>query len=148
MCVCRLQCEQNLQKQQLADTQQLLQSVQVELQVHEQIRNSVHTHTGTNHSHAHRPKMFAVFTYNVCFCLVEDPGGSESSEVDLKELLSEVRSLRLQLERSIQTNTALRHKLEQQLLTQTDPPSTININYLLPQTGILTSTYLLLNFKN
>ncbi|XP_053505270.1 CDK5 regulatory subunit-associated protein 2 isoform X8 [Ictalurus furcatus] len=105
----RLQCEQNLQKQQLADTQQLLQSVQVELQVHEQIRNSVHTHTEEEH------------------------GGSESSDVDLKELLSEVRSLRRQLERSIQTNSALRHKLEQQLLTQTDPPSTININYLLPQ---------------
>ncbi|XP_053096021.1 CDK5 regulatory subunit-associated protein 2 isoform X4 [Pangasianodon hypophthalmus] len=105
----RLQCEQNLQKQQLADTQQLLQSVQVELQVHEQIRNSIHTHTE------------------------EERVSSESSEVDLRELLSEVRSLRLQLERSIQTNTALRHKLEQQLLTQTDPPSTININYLLPQ---------------
>ncbi|XP_060791643.1 CDK5 regulatory subunit-associated protein 2 isoform X2 [Neoarius graeffei] len=105
----RLQCEQNIQKQQLADKQQLLQSLQVELQVHEQIRNSVHTHTE------------------------EERGGSESSEVDLRELLSEVRSLRLQLERSIQTNTALRHKLEQQLLTQSDPPSTININYLLPQ---------------
>ncbi|XP_047661357.1 CDK5 regulatory subunit-associated protein 2 isoform X5 [Tachysurus fulvidraco] len=104
----RLQCEQKLQKQQLVDTQQLLQSVQVELQVHEQIRNSVNTHT-------------------------EERGGSESSDVDLRELLSEVRRLRLQLERSIQTNTALRHKLEQQLLTQTDPPSTININYLLPQ---------------
>ncbi|KAK3524591.1 hypothetical protein QTP70_029906 [Hemibagrus guttatus] len=105
----RLQCDQNLQKQQLADTQQLLQSVQVELQVHEQIRNSINTHRE------------------------EERGGSESSEVDLRELLSEVRRLRLQLERSIQTNTSLRHKLEQQLLTQTDPPSTININYLLPQ---------------
>ncbi|TSK72021.1 Calmodulin-regulated spectrin-associated protein 1-B [Bagarius yarrelli] len=64
----------------------------------------------------------------------EERGGSESSDVDLKELLGEVRSLRLQLEKSIQTNTALRHKLEQQLLTQSDPPSTININYLLSQT--------------
>lgn len=71
-------------------------------------------------------------------CLVEERGGSESSEVDLKELLSEVRSLRLQLEKSIQTNTALRHKLEQQLVTQIDPPSTINVNYLLPHAGILT----------
>lgn len=105
----RLQCEQNLQKQHLADTQQLLQSVQVELQVHEQIRNSICTHTD------------------------EERGGSESSEVDLRELLSEVRSLRLQLEKSVHINTALRHKLEQQLLTQSDPPSTININYLLPQ---------------
>lgn len=78
----------------------------------------------------------------VCVCLEEEHGGSESSEVDLRELLSEVRSLRLQLERSIQTNTALRHKLEQQLLTQTDPPSTININYLLPQAGIQTCIHI------
>ncbi|XP_062868121.1 CDK5 regulatory subunit-associated protein 2 isoform X2 [Trichomycterus rosablanca] len=106
----RVQCEHKLQKQQLADTQQLLQSVQIELQVHEQIRTSIHTHTA------------------------EDRSSSESSKVDLGELLSEVRSLRLQLERSIQTNTALRHKLEQQLLTRTDSPSTININYLLTQT--------------
>ncbi|XP_017540970.1 CDK5 regulatory subunit-associated protein 2 isoform X3 [Pygocentrus nattereri] len=106
----RLQCESKLQKQQLADTQQLLQSVQVELQVHEQIKNSAHTHTGDEHS------------------------GSDSGKVDLGELLNEVRRLRLQLERSIQTNTALRHKLEQQLLTRNDPPSTININYLLHKT--------------
>ncbi|XP_066501258.1 myomegalin-like [Hoplias malabaricus] len=106
----RLQCESKLQKQQLRDTQQLLQSVQVELQVHEQLKNSAHTCTGGEHS------------------------GSDSGKVDLSELLSEVRRLRLQLERSIQTNTALRQKLEQQLLTRTDPPSTININYLLHQT--------------
>ncbi|XP_036444694.1 myomegalin-like isoform X2 [Colossoma macropomum] len=106
----RLQCESKLQKQQLADTQQLLQSVQVELQVHEQIKNSAHTYTGDEHS------------------------GSDCGKVDLSELLNEVRRLRLQLERSIQTNTALRHKLEQQLLTRNDPPSTININYLLHKT--------------
>ncbi|KAI4905002.1 hypothetical protein NFI96_016457 [Prochilodus magdalenae] len=106
----RLQCESKLQKQQLADTQQLLQSVQVELQVHEQIKNSAHTYTGDGHS------------------------GSDCGKVDLSELLSEVRRLRLQLERSIQTNTALRHKLEQKLLSRSDGPSTININYLLHQT--------------
>ncbi|XP_007256630.3 CDK5 regulatory subunit-associated protein 2 isoform X1 [Astyanax mexicanus] len=107
----RLQCESKLQKQQLADTQQLLQSVQVELQVHEQIRSSTHTHLGSAGE--------------------QRGGGQESGQVDLSELLSEVRRLRLQLERSIQTNTALRHKLEQQLLTRSDHPSTININYLL-----------------
>lgn len=79
----------------------------------------------------------------VCAHLEEERGGSESSEVDLKELLSEVRSLRLQLERSIQTNTALRHKLEEQLLTQSDSPSTININYLLHQAGIQTHTHII-----
>ncbi|KTG42315.1 hypothetical protein cypCar_00032851, partial [Cyprinus carpio] len=54
--------------------------------------------------------------------------------VDLSELLAEIRQLRVQLERSIQINTTLRQRLEQQLLTRTDPRSTININYLLPKT--------------
>ncbi|KAF7696828.1 hypothetical protein HF521_005246 [Silurus meridionalis] len=115
----RLQCEQNLQKQQLADTQQLLQSVQVELQVHEQIKSSVHNHTE------------------------EEQHSSESSDVDLRELLNEVRRLRLQLEKSIETNTALRHKLEQQLLNHSDSPSTININYLLPQADESSKTEML-----
>ncbi|KAI5612920.1 myomegalin isoform X4 [Silurus asotus] len=115
----RLQCEQNLQKQQLADTQQLLQSVQVELQVHEQIKSSVHNHTEEEHH------------------------SSESSDVDLRELLNEVRRLRLQLEKSIETNTALRHKLEQQLLNHSDSPSTININYLLPQADESSKTEML-----
>lgn len=105
--------------------------------MHEQIRNSVHTHTGTNsvQTLACADLKRLQYLYFVCVCVEEERGGSESSDVDLKELLSEVRSLRLQLERSIQTNTALRHKLEQQILTQTDPPSTININYLLHQRG-------------
>ncbi|KAL0163348.1 hypothetical protein M9458_042744, partial [Cirrhinus mrigala] len=52
------------------------------------------------------------------------------SAVDLSELLAEIRQLRIQLERSIQINTTLRQRLEQQLLSRTDPRSTININYL------------------
>ncbi|XP_076836764.1 CDK5 regulatory subunit-associated protein 2 isoform X2 [Brachyhypopomus gauderio] len=119
----RLQCDSKLQKQQLADTQQLLQTVQVELQVHEQIRDSTHTGTGEG---------------RVCTSPLVGPGEgrvcADSGTVDLSELLSEVRRLRLQLERSVQTNTALRQKLEQQLLTRSDAPSTININYLLPTT--------------
>ncbi|XP_051959651.1 centrosome-associated protein CEP250-like [Xyrauchen texanus] len=102
----RLQCENSHQRQQLSDTQQLLQSVRVELQIQEHITHS--THTGEGH----------------------DSG----SAVDLSELLAEIRQLRVLLERSIQTNTTLRQRLEQQLLTRTDPKSTININYLLPNT--------------
>lgn len=94
------------------------------------------------YTHTQEKKRFAVVICIVFVCVEEERGGSESSEVDLRELLSEVRRLRLQLERSIQTNTALRHKLEQQLLTQTDPPSTININYLLPQAGIQTQIHI------
>lgn len=54
---------------------------------------------------------------------------------DLTELLSEIRHLRLQLEKSIQTNTALREKLEEQLLKGAHRSETININYLLSSPG-------------
>lgn len=60
---------------------------------------------------------------------------SSSGSVDLSELLSEIRQLRLQLERSIQTNTALRQKLEEQLLRGANRSETININYLLSSPG-------------
>lgn len=55
--------------------------------------------------------------------------------VDLSELLLEIRHLRLQLERSIQTNTALRERLEEQLLLGHKHSETININYLLSSLG-------------
>ncbi|XP_026091054.1 CDK5 regulatory subunit-associated protein 2-like isoform X3 [Carassius auratus] len=106
----RLQCENSHQRQQLCDTQQLLQSVRVELQVHEQMKTSTHTHTG------------------------EGRGSESSSAVDLSELLAEIRQLRVQLERSVQINSTLRQRLEQQLLTHTDPRSAINVHYLLPTT--------------
>ncbi|XP_076850493.1 uncharacterized protein LOC143500301 isoform X1 [Brachyhypopomus gauderio] len=118
-----LQCDGKLQKQQLADTQQLLQTVQVELQVHEQIRDS--THTGAGEGRVSMSPL--VGPGEGCVC-------ADSGTVDLSELLSEVHRLHLQLERSVQTNTALLQKLEQQLLTRSDAPSTININYLLPTT--------------
>lgn len=60
---------------------------------------------------------------------------SPSGSVNLAELLSEIRHLRLQLERSIQTNTALRQKLEEQLLRGPSRNETININYLLSSPG-------------
>lgn len=55
--------------------------------------------------------------------------------MDLSELLLEIRHLRLQLERSIQTNTALRERLEEQLLRGHKHSETININYLLSSMG-------------
>lgn len=60
---------------------------------------------------------------------------ASSGSVDLGELLSEIRHLRLQLERSIQTNTALRQRLEEQLLRGPGRSETININYLLSSPG-------------
>ncbi|XP_062415001.1 CDK5 regulatory subunit-associated protein 2 [Pungitius pungitius] len=105
----RLQCEVKLQVQQLSDSQHLLQSLRVELQVYEKIKNEAHKQNESS----------------------EASRGLASGSVDLSELLSEIRHLRLQLERSIQTNTALRQRLEEQLLRGPNRSETININYLL-----------------
>uniref|UniRef100_A0A8C7I4K1 Uncharacterized protein n=2 Tax=Oncorhynchus kisutch TaxID=8019 RepID=A0A8C7I4K1_ONCKI len=109
----RLQCEVKMQRQQLSDSQHLLQSLRVELQVYEQIKTGTHKHTESSGT------------------AQQSGSGSGSDQVDLGELLSEIRHLRLQLERSIQTNTSLRQKLEEQLLRGPNRPDTININYLL-----------------
>nr|XP_046146310.1 CDK5 regulatory subunit-associated protein 2-like isoform X2 [Oncorhynchus gorbuscha] len=109
----RLQCEVKMQRQQLSDSQHLLQSLRVELQVYEQIKTGTHKHTESSGT------------------AQQSGSGSGTNQVDLGELLSEIRHLRLQLERSIQTNTSLRQKLEEQLLRGPNRPDTININYLL-----------------
>uniref|UniRef100_UPI003AAC0E90 CDK5 regulatory subunit-associated protein 2 n=1 Tax=Centroberyx gerrardi TaxID=166262 RepID=UPI003AAC0E90 len=111
----RLQCEVKLQSQQLSDSQHLLQSLRVELQVYEKIKTGAHKHTESSEA-SQEP--------------VPVPC-SGSGSVDLGELLLEIRHLRLQLERSIQTNTALRQRLEEQLLRGPNRSDTININYLL-----------------
>lgn len=73
------------------------------------------------------------------FCLAESSEAPQepvpTGSVDLSELLLEIRHLRLQLERSIQTNTALRERLEEQLLRGPNRSETININYLLSSPG-------------
>ncbi|XP_040914150.1 CDK5 regulatory subunit-associated protein 2 isoform X2 [Toxotes jaculatrix] len=109
----RLQCEVKLQRQQLSDSQRLLQSLRVELQVYEKIKTETQNHKESSE-------------------MAQEPVPIPSSgSVDLSELLSEIRHLRLQLERSIQTNTALRQRLEEQLLRGPNRSETININYLL-----------------
>ncbi|MBN3322421.1 CK5P2 protein, partial [Atractosteus spatula] len=112
-----LQCEVNALQQQLADSQHLLKSLHVELQVYEQLK-------------AARDKNTDAAVGQTPDTPVQSPG-----PLDLSELLSEIRHLRIQLERSIQTNNALRQKLEEQLLRGPSKaegsPSTININYLL-----------------
>ncbi|XP_040013049.1 CDK5 regulatory subunit-associated protein 2 isoform X3 [Xiphias gladius] len=110
----RLRCEVKLQRQQLSDSQHLLQSLRVELQVYEKIKTEDQKHNAESRETTQEP--------------VPVPS---SNSVDLGELLSEIRHLRLQLERSIQTNTALRQRLEEQLLRGPNRSETININYLL-----------------
>uniref|UniRef100_UPI0037E92329 CDK5 regulatory subunit-associated protein 2 isoform X4 n=1 Tax=Semicossyphus pulcher TaxID=241346 RepID=UPI0037E92329 len=111
----RLQCEVKLQRQQLSDSQHLLQSLRVELHVYEKIKTEAQKHNAESSE------------------ATQDPASvpPSSGSVDLSELLLEIRHLRLQLERSIQTNTALRQRLEEQLLRGPNRSETININYLL-----------------
>ncbi|XP_078127487.1 CDK5 regulatory subunit-associated protein 2 isoform X3 [Sander vitreus] len=106
----RLQCDVKLQRQQLSDSQHLLQSLRVELQVYEKIKTEAHKPNAGSSEATQEP---------------------HSGSVHLDELLLEIRHLRLQLERSIQTNTALRQRLEEQLLRGPNRSETININYLL-----------------
>ncbi|KAG7477293.1 hypothetical protein MATL_G00092500 [Megalops atlanticus] len=110
----RLQCEINVQRQQLMENHQLLQSLRVELQVYEQMKTVGDKQTVSD--------------------LAQDASNPGSGALDLSELLSEIRHLRVQLERSIHTNNALRQKLEEQLQRGVARPdgshSTILINYL------------------
>ncbi|XP_072096447.1 CDK5 regulatory subunit-associated protein 2 isoform X1 [Mobula birostris] len=113
--ISRLQRELNLQHQLFTENQELLHSLQVELRVYEQLK-------GTKAEPVHPPSPGSVNHF-------------QGSAADLSDLTAEIRCLRIQLERSIQTNTALRQKLEEQLrkgqLRNEGSPSTININYLL-----------------
>ncbi|XP_061555293.1 CDK5 regulatory subunit-associated protein 2 isoform X3 [Phycodurus eques] len=105
-----LQCEAKLLRQQVTDSQRLLQSLRVELQVHEKMETATQGQTGST---------------------TQDPARPPSGTPDLSELLSEIRRLRLQLERSIRANTTLRQRLEEQLWRGAGHSETINVNYLL-----------------
>ncbi|XP_061764180.1 CDK5 regulatory subunit-associated protein 2 isoform X2 [Nerophis ophidion] len=106
--ICSLQDQVKLHRQQFSDSQHLMQSLRVELQVHEKLRSDATQQSSSVTQEA-------------------PPSGS----LDLAELLSEIRHLRLQLERSIDNNTLLRHKLEEQLQRGAARSETININYLM-----------------
>lgn len=82
---------------------------------------------------------------SVSFEIVSDPRCDASEEfrkdqnnpLDLHELLTEIQSLRVQLERSIETNKSLHEKLEEQLSKEKREEmgsvSAVNINYLVKQ---------------
>ncbi|MGH0170975.1 UNVERIFIED_CONTAM: hypothetical protein FKN15_060117 [Acipenser sinensis] len=115
----RLQSEIGIQRQQLSDSQHLLQSLRVELQVYEQLKVASDKRTVSDATSGQ----------------TQDASAPSHGPLDLSELLSEIRHLRIQLERSIETNNALQQRLEEQLLRGQGKvegsPSTININYLL-----------------
>lgn len=87
----RLQHEVSLLQQQLSESRQLLRSLQCELQLYERVCG------GRKSAPAG------------CVCEVQYPS------VELRELLVEIRALRVQLEHSVQENSALRSQLQKQL---------------------------------
>uniref|UniRef100_A0A8C8SPC5 CDK5 regulatory subunit-associated protein 2 n=1 Tax=Pelusios castaneus TaxID=367368 RepID=A0A8C8SPC5_9SAUR len=118
----RLQTEMNTKQHQLSENDKLLQSLRVELKVYEKLDEARRKRTD-----------------------ILDPGHDVSGEfgkdqnnpLDLHELLTEIQSLRVQLERSIETNKTLHEKLEEQLSKEKREEdgsvSAVNINYLFKQ---------------
>ncbi|XP_041417530.1 myomegalin isoform X1 [Xenopus laevis] len=106
----RLQHQATLLEQQLNENCQLVNSLQSELQVYERLYGSSKLVLSA----------FSGETYH-----------SLPANYDFRELLSEVRSLRSQMEKSIQVNTSIRHHLEKQLGgsfgANEIPPSSISI---------------------
>ncbi|XP_029474121.1 myomegalin isoform X3 [Rhinatrema bivittatum] len=106
----RLQHKVTLLSQQLNEDQQLLQSLQSELQVYERLYGTSKLVLSA----------YSGETYH-----------SLPSNFNFNELLSEIRHLRVQLEHSIQVNSSLRHHLEEQLEKSAGKyrtrPSPINI---------------------
>ncbi|XP_075472962.1 myomegalin isoform X5 [Ascaphus truei] len=106
----RLQHQATLLDQQLNENRQLLHTLQSELQVYERLYGSSKLVLSA----------FSGETYHTL-----------PANYDFSELLSEVRSLRTQMEQSIQVNNSIRHHLEKQLegdtRTAEKRPSSINI---------------------
>uniref|UniRef100_A0A8B9TX53 CDK5 regulatory subunit-associated protein 2 n=1 Tax=Anas zonorhyncha TaxID=75864 RepID=A0A8B9TX53_9AVES len=115
----RLQTEMNIKQRQLSENEKLLQSLRTEIKVYEKLEEAKRKSTD--------PKCDAS----------EEFRKDQNNPVDLHELLTEIQSLRVQLERSIETNKTLHEKLEEQLSKEKKEEvgsvSAVNINYLFKQ---------------
>ncbi|NWZ20085.1 CK5P2 protein, partial [Asarcornis scutulata] len=115
----RLQTEMNIKQHQLSENEKLLQSLRTEIKVYEKLEEAKRKSTD--------PKCDAS----------EEFRKDQNNPVDLHELLTEIQSLRVQLERSIETNKTLHEKLEEQLSKEKKEEvgsvSAVNINYLFKQ---------------
>ncbi|KAM6297144.1 CDK5 regulatory subunit-associated protein 2 [Aegotheles albertisi] len=124
----RLQTEINVKQHQLSENEKLLQSLRTEIKVYEKLEEARKKRTGSD-----------------LFLWLPDPRCDASEEfrkdqnnpLDLHELLTEIQSLRVQLERSIETNKSLHEKLEEQLSKEKREEvrsvSAVNTNYLFKQ---------------
>ncbi|XP_072738879.1 CDK5 regulatory subunit-associated protein 2 isoform X2 [Ciconia boyciana] len=112
----RLQTEINVKQRQLSENEKLLQSLRTEMKVYEKLEEARKKRTD--------PRCDAS----------EELRKDQNNPLDLHELLTEIQSLRVQLERSIETNKSLHEKLEEQLSKEkreeVGSMSAVNINYL------------------
>ncbi|XP_019396200.1 PREDICTED: CDK5 regulatory subunit-associated protein 2 isoform X1 [Crocodylus porosus] len=112
----RLQTELNSKQHQLCESDKLLQSLRIELKVYEKLEEASRRRTDPGHDAS------------------EEFRKDQNNPLDLHELLTEIQSLRVQLERSIETNKTLHEKLEEQLSKEkreeVGSVSAVNINYL------------------
>ncbi|NWQ81222.1 CK5P2 protein, partial [Columbina picui] len=115
----RLQTEINVKQHQLSENEKLLQSLRTESKVYEKLEEARRKRTD--------PRCDAS----------EEFRKDQNNPLDLQELLTEIQSLRVQLERSIETNKSLHEKLEEQLSKEkreeAGSVSAVNINYLVKQ---------------
>nr|XP_056716226.1 CDK5 regulatory subunit-associated protein 2 [Euleptes europaea] len=115
----RLQTELNAKQRQQLENDKLLHSLQLELKVYEKLDETIKSQKDLSRDGS------------------DECWKDQNSPLDLHELLTEIRDLRAQLERSIQANRTLHEKLEEQLSRgrrqKASSGSTVNINYLLKQ---------------
>ncbi|NXY75128.1 CK5P2 protein, partial [Glareola pratincola] len=115
----RLQTEINVKQHQLSENEKVLQSLRTEIKVYEKLEEARRKRTD--------PRCDAS----------EEFRKDQNNPLDLHELLTEIQSLRVQLERSIETNKSLHEKLEEQLSKEkreeVGSVSAVNINYLFKQ---------------
>ncbi|XP_056361200.1 CDK5 regulatory subunit-associated protein 2 isoform X2 [Oenanthe melanoleuca] len=113
----RLQTEVNVKQHQLSENEKLLQSLRTEIKVYEKLEEA--RKKGTD------PRCDGS----------EEFWKDQNNPLDLHELLAEIQSLRVQLERSIDTNKSLHEKLEEQLSKgkreEEGPVSAVNISCVL-----------------
>ncbi|XP_054249304.1 CDK5 regulatory subunit-associated protein 2 [Indicator indicator] len=115
----RLQTEINVKQHQLSENEKLLQSLRTEIKVYEKLEEAGRKRTD--------PRCDAS----------EEFHKDQNNPLDLHQLLTEIQSLRVQLERSIETNKSLHEKLEEQLSKEKKQEvgsvSAVNINCLFKQ---------------
>ncbi|KAF1466854.1 CDK5 regulatory subunit-associated protein 2, partial [Pygoscelis antarcticus] len=115
----RLQTEINVKQCQLSENENLLQSLRTEIKVYEKLEEARRKRTDSRCDAS------------------EEFRKDQNNPLDLHELLTEIQSLRVQLERSIETNKSLHEKLEEQLSKEkreeVGSVSAVNINHLFKQ---------------